>query len=331
VTISGGQKPAVRIQVNPTALSSYGISLEDLRNALVSTSVNSAKGTFDGHTQNYQINANDQLLSSKDYRDVLVAYKNGAAVTLSDVAKISDGVENVRLAGWMNQTPAVILNIQRQPGANTIAVVKSIEELLPKLQAGLPAGVQLTVLTDRTATIKASVDDVEFELILTIGLVVMVIFVFLRNLAATIIPAIAIPISLVGTLAVMYLLGYSLNNLTLMALTISTGFVVDDAIVMIENISRYLEQGYGPLEAALKGRRSDRLHYYFPHYFSYSRPHSVTSHGRYRRKIVPRVCNHACGDDSYLRRRIAHADPDDECSHAAAQARIRAGPFPPLV
>jgi multidrug efflux pump len=253
VTISGGQKPAVRIQVNPTALAAYGISLEDLRAALVSTSVNSAKGTFDGYTQNYQINANDQLLSSKDYRDVLVAYKNGAPVTLSDVARISDGVENVRLAGWMNQTPAVILNIQRQPGANTIAVVKSIAELLPKLQAGLPAGVQLTVLTDRTTTIKASVDDVEFELILTIGLVVMVIFVFLRNLAATIIPAIAIPISLVGTLAVMYLLGYSLNNLTLMALTISTGFVVDDAIVMIENISRYLEEGYGPLEAALKG------------------------------------------------------------------------------
>jgi multidrug efflux pump len=253
VTISGGQKPAVRIQVNPTALAAYGISLEDLRAALVSTSVNSAKGTFDGHTQNFQINANDQLLSSKDYRDVLVAYKNGAPVTLSEVAKISDGVENVRLAGWMNQTPAVILNIQRQPGANTIAVVKSIAELLPKLQAGLPAGVQLTVLTDRTTTIKASVDDVEFELILTIGLVVMVIFVFLRNLTATIIPAISIPISLVGTLAVMYLLGYSLNNLTLMALTISTGFVVDDAIVMIENISRYLEEGYGPLEAALKG------------------------------------------------------------------------------
>jgi len=253
VTISGGQKPAVRIQVNPTALSAYGISLEDLRSALVTTSVNSAKGTFDGHTQNYQINANDQLLSSKDYGDVLVAYRNGAPVTLSDVAKISDGVENIRLAGWMNQTPAVILNVQRQPGANTIAVVKSIEDLLPKLQAGLPAGVQLTVLTDRTTTIKASVADVEFELVLTIGLVVMVIFVFLRNFAATIIPAIAIPISLVGTLAVMYLLGYSLNNLTLMALTISTGFVVDDAIVMIENISRYLEEGYGPLEAALKG------------------------------------------------------------------------------
>lgn len=253
VTISGGQKPAVRIQVKPTALSAYGISLEDLRAALVSTSVNSAKGTFDGQTQNYQINANDQLLSSKDYGNVLITYKNGAPVMLSDVAKVTDGIENVRLAGWMNQTPAVILNIQRQPGANTIAVVKSIQDLLPKLQAGLPSGVQLTVLTDRTTTIKASLADVEFELVLTIGLVVMVIFVFLRNFAATIIPAIAIPISLVGTLAVMYLLGYSLNNLTLMALTISTGFVVDDAIVMIENISRYLEEGYGPLDAALRG------------------------------------------------------------------------------
>ncbi|MEG9438379.1 efflux RND transporter permease subunit [Edaphobacter sp. HDX4] len=250
VTISGGQKPAVRIQVNPTALSAYGINLEDLRTALASTSVNAAKGTFDGAAQNYQINSNDQLLASKDYRDVLIAYKNGAPVILSDVAKISDGVENTRLAGWMNQTPAVILNIQRQPGANTIAVVKSIEDLLPQLQASLPAAVKLTVLTDRTTTIQASVNDVELELVLTIGLVVMVIFVFLRNFAATIIPAIAIPISLIGTLAVMYLLGYSL---TLMSLTISTGFVVDDAIVMIENISRYLEEGYGPLEAALKG------------------------------------------------------------------------------
>jgi multidrug efflux pump len=253
VTIGGGQKPAVRIQVNPATLAAYGISLEALRSVLASTSVNAAKGTFDGEAQNYQINANDQLLSGGDYRDVLVAYKNGAPVILSDVANISDGVENTRLAGWMNQSPAVILNIQRQPGANTIAVVNSIERLLPQLRANLPVSVKLTVLTDRTTTIQASVKDVEFELILTIGLVVMVIFVFLRNLSATIIPAIAIPISLVGTLAVMYLLGYSLNNLTLMALTISTGFVVDDAIVMIENISRYLEEGYGPLEAALKG------------------------------------------------------------------------------
>src|ERR1700720_2037942 len=253
VTIGGGQKPAVRIQVNPATLATYGINLEDLRTALASTSVNAAKGTIDGEAQNYQINSNDQLLAGDDYRDVIVAYKNGAPVTLSDVSKISDGVENVRLAGWMNQTPAVILNIQRQPGANTIAVVKSIEDLLPQLRANLPASVKLTVLTDRTTTIRASVEDVEFELVLTIGLVVMVIFIFLRNLYATIIPAIAIPISLVGALAVMYLLGYSLNNLTLMALTISTGFVVDDAIVMIENISRYLEQGLRPLEAALKG------------------------------------------------------------------------------
>jgi len=253
VTIGGGQKPAVRIQVNPATLATYGVSLEELRTALTSTSVNAAKGTLDGEAQNYQINSNDQLLAGDDYRDVIVAYKNGAPVTLSDVAKISDGVENIRLAGWMNQTPAVILNIQRQPGANTIAVVKSIEDLLPQLQANLPASVKLTVLTDRTTTIRASVNDVEFELVLTIGLVVMVIFLFLRNLYATIIPAIAIPISLVGALAVMYLLGYSLNNLTLMALTISTGFVVDDAIVMIENISRYLEEGLGPLEAALKG------------------------------------------------------------------------------
>ena len=253
VTVGGGQKPAIRIEVNPTKLASYGIGLEDLRTALTSTSVNGAKGTFDGETQNYQINANDQLLSGDGYRDVLVAYRNGAPVTLADVATVTDGVENKRLAGWMNLTPAVILNIQRQPGANTIAVVRSVKSLLPQLQANLPASVKLTVLIDRTTTIRASVQDVEFELVLTIGLVVMVIFLFLRNLRATIIPAIAIPISLVGTLAVMYLLKFSLNNLTLMALTIATGFVVDDAIVMIENISRYLEEGFEPLEAALRG------------------------------------------------------------------------------
>ena len=253
VTISGGQKPAVRIQANPVALSSYGINLEDLRTALTSTTVNTAKGSFDGPAQNFQINANDQLLSGEGYRDVVVAYKNGAPVMLTDVAKIQDGIENSRLAGWMNQTPAVILNIQRQPGANTIAVVDAVEKLLPKLQAGLPASIKLTVLTDRSNTIRASVSDVEFELILTIGLVVLVIFVFLRSLKATLIPAVAVPLSLVGSFSVMHLLGYSLNNLTLMAFTISTGFVVDDAIVMIENISRYLEEGMGPLEAALKG------------------------------------------------------------------------------
>jgi len=253
VTISGGQKPAVRIQANPVALSSYGINLEDLRSALVSTTVNTAKGSFDGPAQNYQINANDQLLSSAGYHDVVVAYRNGAPVMLTDVARIEDGIENAKLAAWKDRTPAVIVNIQRQPGANTIAVVEEVQNLLPKLQAGLPASVDLKILTDRSNTIRASVADVEFELFLTIALVVFVIFVFLRSVRGTIIPAVAVPLSLVGSFAVMHLLGYSLNNLTLMAFTISTGFVVDDAIVMIENISRFLEEGMPPLEAALKG------------------------------------------------------------------------------
>jgi len=253
VSISGGQKPAVRIQANPTALSSYGINLEDVRTALQQTSVNQAKGNFDGPQQSYQIDANDQILSSKDYKPIIVAYRNGAPVLLSDVANVIDGAENVKEAAWMNDAPAVILNIRRQPGANIIQVVDRIKALLPQLQSTLPSTVQIAVLTDRTETIRASVKDVQFSLMLTIALVVMVIFLFLRNLAATIIPSVAVPLSLVGTLAVMYLFGYSLNNLTLMALTISTGFVVDDAIVMIENIVRYIEEGEKPLEAALHG------------------------------------------------------------------------------
>jgi len=253
VSISGGQKPAVRIQVNPAQLSSYGINLEDVRTALTETSVNQAKGNFDGPRQDYEIDANDQLQTTDDYKNVVVAYRNGAPVLLKDVASIVNGVENSKQAAWMDQTPAVILNVQRQPGANTISVVKSIKALLPQLQANLPAGIEVTTLTDLTTAIQASVDDVEFELMLTIGLVVMVIFLFLRNLAATIIPSVAVPLSLVGTFGAMYVLGYSLDNLSLMALTISTGFVVDDAIVMIENISRYLEEGDTPMEAALKG------------------------------------------------------------------------------
>jgi len=253
VSISGGQKPAVRIRVNPVALSSYGVNLEDLRTALIQSSVNAAKGNFDGPRQNYQIDANDQLVKSSDYRNVVIAYRNGAAVQLSDVADVVDDVENSKQAAWMNQTPAVILNVQRQPGANTISVVKSIKQLLPQLEANLPASVQVTTLTDLTTSIQASVSDVEFELLLTVGLVVMVIFLFLRSFYATIIPSVAVPLSLVGTFAAMYALGYSLDNLSLMALTISTGFVVDDAIVMIENISRYIEQGDPPMEAALKG------------------------------------------------------------------------------
>jgi len=253
VSISGGQKPAVRIQANPVALSSYGIDLEAVRSALTQTSVNAAKGNFDGPRQDYQIDANDQLVTSGDYRDVVVAYRNGAPVFLHDVAKVVDGTENKNQAAWMNDTPAVILNIQRQPGFNTILVVRSIQKLLPQLEANLPANIQVTKLTDLTTSIQSSVDDVEFELMLTVGLVVLVIFLFLRSWKATIIPSVAVPLSLIGTFAVMYMLGYSLDNLSLMALTISTGFVVDDAIVMIENISRFLEEGDSPMEAALKG------------------------------------------------------------------------------
>ena len=253
VSISGGQKPAVRIQANPTALASYGLSLEDLRTVIGQANVDQAKGVLDGPRQSYTINANDQLFTSSEYRDVIVAAKNGAPVRLSDVANVIDGAENTRQAAWMNLTPAVIVNIQRQPGANIISVADRIKKLLPRLQSSLPSSIKLTILTDRTQTIRASVDDVQFEMLLTIGLVVMVIFLFLRNLPATVIPSVAVPLSLVGTFGVMYLLGYSLNNLTLMALTISTGFVVDDAIVMIENIDRYLEEGDSPLDAALKG------------------------------------------------------------------------------
>src|SRR4051812_10708440 len=253
VSISGGQKPAIRVQADPTALASHGLSMEDLRTALVQASVNQAKGSFDGMRQAFTIGANDQLLTSDQYRQLIVAYRNNAPVKLSDVAAVIDDAENVRQAAWMNDTPAVILNIQRQPGANTIEVVDRIKGLLPQLQAALPAAVAVHVLTDRTKTIRASIEDVQSELVATIGLVVAVIFIFLRNIRATIIPSVAVPLSLVGTLGVMYLLDYTLNNLTLMALTISTGFVVDDAIVMIENIMRYIEEGELPLAAALKG------------------------------------------------------------------------------
>jgi multidrug efflux pump len=269
VSINGGQKPAVRIQANPTAMSNYGLSLEDMRTALGTANVDQAKGNLNGARQAYTIGANDQLLSSADYSNVIIAYRNGSPVRLSDVANAADSAENLYLAAWMGFSaqpatkdapardlqlkPAVIINIQRQPGANIIGVVDKVQKLLPQLRNSLPANVLLQVLTDRTNTIRASVKDVQFELVLTVALVVMVIFLFLRSVAATIIPSVAVPLSIVGTFGVMYLLGYSLNNLSLMALTISTGFVVDDAIVMIENISRYLEEGDDPLTAALKG------------------------------------------------------------------------------
>lgn len=253
VSISGGQRPAVRIQANPTVLAAYGLTLEDLRTAIAAANVNQAKGGFDGPRQSSIIGANDQLLTSKEYQSLIVTYRNGAPVVLSDVASAIDAAENVKQAAWMNDSPAVIVNIQRQPGSNVIEVVDRIKKLLPQLQSSLPAAVQVKILTDRTTTIRSSVEDVEFEMLLAIALVVMVIFLFLRTFSATVIPSIAVPLSLVGTFGIMYLCGFSLNNLTLMALTIATGFVVDDAIVMIENISRYIEQGEPPLQAALKG------------------------------------------------------------------------------
>ncbi len=253
VTISGGQRPAVRVQANPVALASYGLSLETLRSALGSANVNAAKGNFDGPTQAWTINNNDQLQSGAQYAPIVIAYRNGAPIRLRDVATIIDGAENRFQAAWVNTTPAIIVNIQRQPGTNIIGVVDNIQKLIPQIQSSLPETVKVNVITDRTTTIRASVEDVEFTLLLTIALVVMVIFLFLRSFSATIIPSVAVPLSLIGTFAVMYMLDYSLDNLSLMALTISTGFVVDDAIVMIENISRYIEMGETPMAAALKG------------------------------------------------------------------------------
>jgi multidrug efflux pump len=253
VSISGGQRPAVRIQANYRQLAAYGLNIDDLRTTLANANVNTPKGNFDGPTRAYTINANDQIKKAADYDDLVVAYRNGAPVKLSDVARAVQGAENTKLAAWMNTDQAIILNIQRQPGANVIEVVDHIQKLLPQLRAALPAGIDVEVLTDRTTTIRASVADVEFELGLAVVLVVAVIFVFLRSPSATLIPSLSVPLSLVGTLAVMYLAGFSLNNLSLMALTIATGFVVDDAIVMIENISRYIEAGDPPLQAALKG------------------------------------------------------------------------------
>jgi multidrug efflux pump len=253
VSISGGQRPAVRIQANPTALAAYGLTLEDLRSAIANANTNQAKGGFDGPRQSSVIGANDQLFTGKEYRPLIVAFVNGAPVRLADLADAIDSAENVKQAAWMNDVPAVIVNIQRQPGSNVIEVVNRIKALLPQLQSALPPAVRVTVLTDRTVTIRSSVEGVQMEMMLAVGLVVLVIFLFLRNIPATIIPSVAVPLSLVGTFGIMYLLGFSLNNLTLMALTISTGFVVDDAIVMIENVSRYLEKGDPPLIAALKG------------------------------------------------------------------------------
>ncbi|MGO9445217.1 MAG: efflux RND transporter permease subunit, partial [Thiobacillaceae bacterium] len=255
VSIAGGRRPAVRIQVNPKALAAVGMSLDDVRTAIGAANVNTPKGSFDGALRASSIDANDQLKSASEYADLVIAYRNGSPIRLKDVASTVDDAENVNLAAWANNQSAVVLNVQRQPGANVIQVAQSVKAILPQLQASLPGSMDVALLTDRTVTIRASVADVEFSLMLAVALVVMVIFLFLRSLSATTIPSLAVPISLVGTFGVMYLAGFSINNLTLMALTISTGFVVDDAIVVIENIARYVEHGEPPLEAALKGSK----------------------------------------------------------------------------
>jgi multidrug efflux pump len=253
VTIAGGQRPAMRIQANPQALAAYGLALADVRTAVVASNVNQPKGTLDGPMRSTTIDANDQLRNPADYRDLIVAYRNEAPLRLSDVAEVVLDAEDSRLAAWANQQPAILLNVQRQPGANVIEVVDRIQKLLPQLRAALPGNLDVTVMSDRTQTIRASVKDVQVEMLIAIGLVVLVTFVFLRTLTATLIPSVVVPLSLIGTFGIMYLMGFSVNNLTLMALTIATGFVVDDAIVMIENIARYLERGEKPLQAALKG------------------------------------------------------------------------------
>ena len=253
VSIAGGQRPAVRVQVNPQAIASHGLNLDDIRTAVAAANVNMPKGSFDGPLRASTLDANDQLKSAEEYRDLIIVWKNGAPIRLSDIADVIDGAENSRLAAWANRSPAIILNIQRQPGANVIETVDRIKKLLPQLRSALPGTVEVELLTDRTTTIRASVHDVQTELVLAVALVVMVIFVFLRNVPATVIPGVAVPLSLIGTFGVIYLAGFSINNLTLMSLTIASGFVVDDAIVMIENIARYVEEGESPMEAALKG------------------------------------------------------------------------------
>ena len=323
VSISGGQRPAVRIQFNPGALAAYGLNIDDLRTTLNNNNTNTPKGAFDGPQQSSTINANDQIDDAAKFGEVIVAYRNGNPVRVSDVASVRHGPENSKIAAWANSTRAIILNIQRQPGANVIQVVDTIKRLLPKLRASLPVALDVTVLSDRTTTIRASVEDVEFELGLAVVLVVLVIFVFLRNLPATIIPSLSVPLSLVGTLVVMYLLKFSLDNLSLMALTISTGFVVDDAIVMIENIARYIEEGEAPLAGRAARLAADRLHHHLLDRVADRGADPAAVHGRCRRASFPRIRHHARGHDHHLR--LRRADPrSDALREAPAPSHRRA-------
>ena len=315
----------MRIQANPQALAAHGLNLQALRAAVAGANVNQPKGNFDGPERSFMLDANDQLRSPEAYRDLIIAYRDGAPLRLSDVAEVVDGAENRRLSAWANEMPAVLVNIQRQPGANVIDVVDRIERLLPQLTATLPSTLDVAVISNRTETIRASVRDVQHELIFAVALVVMVTFLFLRNVPATLIPSVVVPLSLIGTFGVMYLAGFSINNLTLMALTIATGFVVDDAIVMVENIARHLEEGQTPFEAALLGAKEigftlvsltiSLIAVLIPLLFM----------ARRRRAAVPRVRDHAGGVDPHLAGGLADADADDERAAAAAPQERRAG------
>ncbi len=319
VGIGGQQKPAIRVQVNPEALAARGISLEDVRTVLGEANVDLPKGTINGPRQTYTINTNDQLMKPDAYNALVIAYRNGAPVRISDIGRAIDGPENDLLAGWQDKHPAIILAVQRQPGANVIKTVDQIKASLPRLEASIPAAVKVSILSDRTQTIRASVSDVQFTLMLTVGLVVMVIFLFLRNFWATIIPAITVPLALVGTFGVLYMLGYSLDNLSLMALTIAVGFVVDDAIVVIENIVRYLEEGDTPDAGRAERRGTDRLHHRLDHPVADRRLHPAVPDERLRRSALPRIRR-----DGQRRHRAfaAHlADPDADAVLAAAAAR----------
>ena len=321
VSIAGGQRPAVRIQANPQALAAHGLNLESLRDVIAAANVNQPKGNFDGPERTFMLDANDQLRSPEAYRNLIVAYRDGAPLRLSDVAQVVDGAENRRLAAWADDVPAVLVNVQRQPGANVIEVVDRVQKLLPQLTASLPSTLNVAVISDRTGTIRASVRDVQHELIFAVALVVMVTFLFLRNVPATIIPSVVVPLSLVGTFGVMYLAGFSVNNLTLMALTIATGFVVDDAIVMVENIARHLEEGATPMTGGARRRQGDRLHAGVADDLADRGADPAAVHGRRRRPAVPRVRDHARRLDPDLARRLADADADDERAAAASPAR----------
>ena len=322
MTIEGNQKPAVRVRINPTALAAQGLSLEDVRMALMQNNVNAPKGSFDGLRQSYAINANDQIFSAAEFREVIIASHNGAPVRLRDVGNVIDNVENVRMAGWVDGQPAVIVDIQRQPGANIIETANRVKALLPRLRSTVPPSVKIAILTDRTATIRASVRDVQFTLVLAVVLVVMVIFVFLRKFWATVIPSVALPLTLVGTFGIMKLVGFSLDNLSLMALTISTGFVVDDAIVMIENIVRYHRRGRGAHAGRAQGGEADRLHDHLVEPLADRGVHPADLHDGHRRPAVPRVCHHP--ERGGRRLGVCLADPHAHDVRAAVEDGRRA-------